>query len=211
MQIQVQDYKLYINGEWKKSSSDNWIEVQNPANEQVIARVPKGTRDDVKEALDAASEAQAGWEDFSPLQRSDYLFKIADLITMERDRLATILTQEQGKPLFESRSEVDGAAANFRYYAGYARRLQGDVLPSDFPKQSIMILKLPIGVVASITPWNFPSSTVARKLAPALITGNTVVTKPSSNTPLSTIETRQNGRKSGAPQRGAEHGNRIGI
>ena len=196
----MQEYKQFINGEWKNASSDNWIEVLNPANEQVIARVPKGTREDVKAAVDAAEAAQPGWEDLSPLQRSEYLFKIADLITEERDRLATVLTQEQGKPLFEARSEVDGAAANFRYYAGYARRLQGDVLSSDFPKQSIMILKLPIGIASSITPWNCPSSTVARKLAPALITGNTVVTKPSSNTPLSTIELVKLAEKAGLPK-----------
>ncbi len=104
----------------------------------------------------------------------------------DKERLARILTSEQGKPLFESRLEIEGAAQNFRYYAEFARRLQGDLLPSDYPKQSIMILKLPVGVVASITPWNFPSSTVARKLAPAIIAGNAVVTKPSSNTPLST-------------------------
>src|SRR5207247_4647850 len=90
--------------------------------------------------------------------------------------------------LFEARGEIDGAASNFDYYAEFARRIEGDLLPSENPRQSIMILKLPIGVVASITHWNFPSATVARKLAPALITGNTVVTKPSSNTPLSTLE-----------------------
>jgi acyl-CoA reductase-like NAD-dependent aldehyde dehydrogenase len=200
LQVHIQDYQLYINGEWKKSKSDDWIEVQNPATEEVIARVPKGTKEDAKDALDAASDAQPAWEDLSPLQRSEYLFKIADLITEDRERLAKILTLEEGKPLFESRFEIDGAAADFRYYAGYARRLTGDALPSDFPKQSISILKLPIGVVVSITPWNFPSSTVARKLAPALIAGNTVVTKPSSNTPLSTVEIIKLSQKAGLPK-----------
>jgi len=200
MQVQIPEYQLYINGEWKKSSSDDWIEVLNPATEEVFARVPKGSRENVQEALDAASDAQPAWADLSPLQRSEYLFKIADFITGDRERLARILTQEEGKPLFESRYEIDGAAANFRNYAGYERRLTGDALPSDFPKQLITILKLPIGVVASITPWNFPSSTVARKLAPALITGNTVVTKPSSNTPLSTVELIKLAEKAGLPK-----------
>ena len=161
----------------------NSIQVVNPSTEEVFATVPRATREEAREAIDAARSAQSKWEDLSPLQRSVYLFKIAEFIEQDRERLATILTQEQGKPLYESRSEIDGAATNFRYYAEFARRIEGDVLPSDYPKQTIMILKLPIGVVASITPWNFPSATVARKLAPALITGNTVVTKPSSNTP----------------------------
>src|SRR5207245_9749925 len=103
-------------------------------------------------------------------------------------RLARLLIADQGKPLFEARGEIEGAASNFEYYAEFARRIEGDILPSDNPRQTVMILRLPMGVVASITPWNFPSATVARKLAPALITGNTVVPKPSSNTPLSTIE-----------------------
>src|SRR5207302_11051153 len=138
--------------------------------------------------LEAARDAQPKWEDTPPIKRASFLFKIAQLIRRDKERLAETLTAEQGKPLFESRLEIEGSAQNFEYYAEYARRIQGDILPSDNVGQSIMILKLPLGVVASITPWNFPSATVARKLAPALITGNTVVTKPSSNTPLSTVE-----------------------
>ena len=198
--VEVTRYGMYIDGEWKQSSQGNTIKVVNPATEEVFATVPRATRDEVKAAIDAAKTAQPKWEDLSPLQRSAYLFKIAELIEQDRERLARILTLEEGKPLYESRFEIDGSATNFRYYGEFARRLQGDVLPSDFPKQSIMILKLPIGVVGSITPWNFPSSTVARKLAPALITGNTVVTKPSSNTPLSTIELVKLAEKAGLPR-----------
>src|SRR5579864_4449372 len=186
--MEIAQFQMYINGEWRNSLSEDSIKVVNPSTEELFAAVPKATKEETKEAVDAAESAQSNWEDLSPLQRSGYLFKIAEFIEQDRERLARVLTQEQGKPLFESRSEIDGAATNFRYYAEFARRIEGDVLPSDYPKQTIMILKLPIGVVASITPWNFPSATVARKLAPALITGNTVVTKPSSNTPLSTIE-----------------------
>ena len=199
-QVKGHDYKMYINGEWTKSQSEESLKVINPATEEVIAEVPKATREDVKRALESAAKAQPKWEDLSPLQRGKYLQKIADLIKRDRERLARILTAEQGKPLYESRLEIDGSATNFEYYAEFARRIDGDVLPSDYPKQSIMILKLPIGVVASITPWNFPSSTVARKLAPALITGNAVVTKPSSNTPLSTIELVKLGEEAGLPK-----------
>jgi acyl-CoA reductase-like NAD-dependent aldehyde dehydrogenase len=184
----VRSYRMYIDGAWTDSESEEKFDVINPASEEVIASVPRGTKEDVRRALDSAKRSQGKWEDLSPLQRSKYLMKIAELIREDKERLAGVLTSEQGKPLYESRSEIEGSAINFEYYAQFARRIEGDVLPSDYPRQSIMILKLPVGVVASITPWNFPSSTVARKLAPALITGNTVVTKPSSNTPLSTIE-----------------------
>lgn len=182
------NYKMYIDGEWVDSESEETLELINPTNEEVFARVPKATKQQVRAALEAAERAQRKWEELSPLQRARFLFKIADLIRRDSERLARILTMEQGKPLYEARLEIEGSAQNFEYYAEYARRIEGDVLPSDNPKQTVLILKLPIGVVASITPWNFPSSTVARKLAPALITGNTVVTKPSSNTPLSSIE-----------------------
>jgi lactaldehyde dehydrogenase / glycolaldehyde dehydrogenase len=179
---------MFIDGEWVGSAEKESFDIVNPANERRIASVPKASRDQTKEALEAAERAQPGWEDLSPLKRASFLLKTALLIRRDKEKLARILTSEQGKPLFEARSEIDGAASNFEYYAEFARRIEGDVLPSDNPRQTVMILKLPIGVVASITPWNFPSATVARKLAPALITGNAVVTKPSSNTPLSTIE-----------------------
>jgi acyl-CoA reductase-like NAD-dependent aldehyde dehydrogenase len=191
---------MYVNGDWADSESAETIEVVNPADERVIATVPKGTREDAKAALEAAAKAQPKWEGLAPLQRAAYLQKIAALIKRDREKLAKIMTEEQGKPLYEARLEIDGSAANFEFYADYARRIEGDVLPSDNPGQSIMILRLPIGVVASITPWNFPSATVARKLAPALITGNTVVTKPSSNTPLSTIELIKLAEEAGVPK-----------
>ena len=193
-------YRMFIDGRWVGSDSEEKIDVINPATERVIASVPQGTREQAKSALEAAELAQPGWEDLAPVQRASFLFKTAQLIRRDKERLARILTSEQGKPLFEARGEIEGAASNFEYYAEFARRIEGDVLPSENPRQSILILKLPIGVVSSITPWNFPSATVARKLAPALITGNTVVTKPSSNTPLSTIEMARLMEEAGFPR-----------
>jgi len=187
-QVSGNRYQMFINGDWVDSESEEKINIVNPATEKVIASVPKASREQTKSALEAAEEAQPEWEDLAPVRRASFLHQTAQLIRRDKERLARILTSEQGKPLFEARGEIDGAASNFDYYAEFARRIEGDLLPSENPRQSIMILKLPIGVVASITPWNFPSATVARKLAPALITGNTVVTKPSSNTPLSTLE-----------------------
>src|SRR2546427_9003981 len=179
---------MYIDGEWVHSKTGEKIDGVNPASARVMGQVARANSEEVKEALEAANDAQSKWEDTPPIKRASFLFKIAQLIRRDKERLAETLTAEQGKPLFESRMEIEGSAQNFEHYAEYARRIQGDVLPSDNAGQSIMILKLPLGVVASITPWNFPSATVARKLAPALITGNTVVTKPSSNTRLRTVE-----------------------
>jgi lactaldehyde dehydrogenase/glycolaldehyde dehydrogenase len=193
-------FKMFIGGEWTDSESGETQKVINPANDQVIATVPKGSRHDASRALETAARAQQAWEDLAPIKRASYLVKVAELIRRDKERLARVLTSEQGKPLYESRLEVEGAAQNFEYYAEFARRIEGDILPSDFPRQTVMILKLPIGVVASITPWNFPSATVARKLAPALITGNAVVTKPSSNTPLSTVELVKLCEEAGLPK-----------
>ncbi|HUI85531.1 MAG TPA: aldehyde dehydrogenase [Nitrososphaerales archaeon] len=193
-------YGMYIDGEWTDSAGGEKMGVVNPATEETIATVPKGNRQDVKRAIEAALRAQPHWEELSPVQRAAYLHRIAELIRRDREDLAEVLTSEQGKPLYEARLEVDGAAANFEYYAEFARRIEGDVLPGDSPRQTVLILRLPIGVVGSITPWNFPSATVARKLAPALITGNTVVTKPSSNTPLSTLELARIAQEAGLPK-----------
>jgi acyl-CoA reductase-like NAD-dependent aldehyde dehydrogenase len=191
---------MFIDGEWAEGLGRETIDVVNPATENIIASVSKGTREDARRALDAARSAQEGWAELPPLRRASYMMKIAELIREKREQLAATLTSEQGKPLFESRSEVDGSAAHFEYFAEFARRIEGDVLPSDNPNQMIMILRLPIGVVAAITPWNFPSSMVARKLAPSLITGNTVVVKPSSNTPLSAVEMVKLVEKAGVPK-----------
>lgn len=191
---------MYIDGEWRGSEGGTRIPVINPFDESPIATVPKGTRDDAKAALEAAERAQPSWEALPPMERAGYLRKIASLIRRDRERLAGVLTEEQGKPLFEARLEIDGSAENFEYYAEFARRIEGDVLPSDNPQQSVMILKLPIGVVCAITPWNFPSAMAARKIAPALITGNTVVAKPSSNTPLSTLEIVKLAEEAGLPE-----------
>ena len=192
--------KMFIDGEWTTGSDENLIEVVSPVTEATIAAVPRGTREDAKKALDSARRAQAGWEKLTPLKRASYMAKVAALIRESREELAEVLTSEQGKPLFESRLEVDGSAAHFDYFAEFARRIEGDLLPSDNPGQTVMILKLPIGVVAAITPWNFPSAMVARKLAPALITGNTVVVKPSSSTPLSAIAMVKLTERAGVPR-----------
>ena len=198
--VSVQHEKMFVDGEWVDGHNEETMGVVNPATEGVIGAVPRGTREDAKEALDAAERAQKAWAEFPPLKRASFMTEVARLIRVNRERLATVLTMEQGKPLFESRLEIDGSAAHFEYFAEFARRIEGDILPSDNPNQTVMILRLPIGVVAAITPWNFPSAMVARKIAPALITGNTVVVKPSSNTPFSAVEMVKLVEQAGIPK-----------
>src|SRR2546428_13319720 len=148
VQALAKRYRMFIDGEWVDSRKEETIEVVNPATERVIASVPKASREQAKAALEAAEDAQPKWEDLAPLQRASFLFKTAQLIRRDKERLARLLTSEQGKPLFEARAEIEGAASNFEDYAEFARRIEGDVLPSDNPHQTVMILRLPIGVVA---------------------------------------------------------------
>ena len=130
----VRHERMFMDGEWVDGSGNETMDVVNPASEDIIATVPRGTREDARAALDSARQIQPGWAELPPLQRAKYMTKIAQLIRENREKLASILTSEQGKPLFESRLEVDGSAAHFEYFAEFARRIEGDVLPSDNPK-----------------------------------------------------------------------------
>src|SRR5437867_10851351 len=152
LESKVRSFGMYIDGEWVHSKTEGKSDVVSPATERVIGRVPRANREEVEEALEAARDAQPKWEDTRTIKRASFLFKIAQLVRRDKERLAEVLTAEQGKPRFESRLEIEGSAENFEYYAEFARRIQGDVLPSDNPRQSIMIPKLPLGLVASITP-----------------------------------------------------------
>jgi D-glyceraldehyde dehydrogenase (NADP+) len=192
--------KMFIDGEWMQSVSHSTFRVVNPANEEVVADVQAGTPDDAKAALEAAQKAFDGWASLAPIERAKYLHRTADAMETVKQDLVTTLTMEQGKPLFEAKSEIEGSIENLRYFAEFARRIQGDVLPSDYPQRTVMILRLPLGVVSALTPWNFPSAMVTRKVGPALITGNTVVVKPSSYTPLSAIKIAQCFEKAGLPK-----------
>src|SRR3989449_2204601 len=148
VQGSVKHYRMLIDGEGVDEKREETFTVVNPATEKMIATVPKASREQAKAALEAAEDAQPKWEDLAPLQRASFLFKTAQLIRRDKERLARMLTSEQGKPLFEARGEIDGAASNFEYYAEFARRIEGDVLPCYIPHQTVMILRLPIGVVA---------------------------------------------------------------
>ncbi|MCY4009855.1 MAG: aldehyde dehydrogenase [Anaerolineaceae bacterium] len=184
----IPDYKMLIDGAWRPAEAGGRIVVENPANENPIATIPAGQAADAEVALAAAAAAQPSWAATPPIERAAYLHDLADAILRETEHLARTLTEEQGKPLHEARGEV-GAAANFiRYAAEAARRLQGDIFPSDSPREQLWIQRVPYGVVAAMIAWNFPLALIGRKCGPALVTGNTLVLLSHCDTPLTVLE-----------------------
>mgnify|MGYP003582483636 FL=1 len=169
-------------------ASDQLIEVHNPANGQLLGRVPQGSSAQVEQAIAAARQAQKAWAARPAIERAGYLRAIASKVRDNTERLARIITAEQGKVLELARVEVNFTADYLDYMAEWARRLEGEVLSSDRPGESIFLLRKPLGVVAGILPWNFPFFLIARKMAPALLTGNTIVIKPSEETPINCFE-----------------------
>jgi succinate-semialdehyde dehydrogenase/glutarate-semialdehyde dehydrogenase len=174
-----------INGEWVQADSGKTIDVINPATGLKIGTVPKAGGAETRRAIEAAQEAFKSFRKTSALERSKLLRKLHDAIMDNQDVLAELLTLEQGKSLTESRGEVGSSAAYVLWFAEEARRTYGDVVPSPWADRRILVTKEPVGVVAAITPWNFPSSMLSRKLGPALAAGCTAVVKPASQTPYS--------------------------
>ena len=161
--------------------------VVNPATGETIASVPEASAADVDRALAAARRAQPAWGAMAPIERAAVMRKIADLIRRDAEKLARIIVSEQGKPISEARGEVGGAAEFFSYFAEFARRIEGEILPSDVRDEQIWIQRVPVGVVVGIIPWNYPAALVSRKVAPAMIAGDTIVLKPHELTPLSAL------------------------
>jgi succinate-semialdehyde dehydrogenase/glutarate-semialdehyde dehydrogenase len=159
--------------------------VSDPASGEIIASVPVAGAAEALEAVEAANAAFPGWRARTASERAVLLRRLAALLEENRDDLALILTREQGKPLAEARGEISMSAAYILWFAEEARRVYGEVVPSPWPDRRILVTKEPVGVVAAITPWNFPSSMIARKLGPALAAGCTIVIKPAPQTPLS--------------------------
>ncbi len=181
------DTPLYIAGSWRAASGPT-IDVYDPRDESVLATIASATAAEVHDALSAAHAAQRDWARRPAAARGAFVRAAADLVRRERDRLARLVAQEVGKPLSQAYAEVDFAEGFLRYNAEWDRRLEGEILPGDSAGETIHLLRVPLGVVAAICPWNFPLAVLCRKLAPALVTGNTVVIKPSEIAPLSTIE-----------------------
>ena len=174
-----------IGGEWVQADSGETIDVTNPANGLKLGTVPKSGTAETRRAIEAAQAAFEGWRKTSALERSKLLRKLHDAIMDNQEALAELLTTEQGKSLFEARGEVGSSAAYVLWFAEEGRRTYGDVVPSPWADRRILVTKQPVGVIAAITPWNFPSSMLSRKIAPALAAGCTAVIKPATQTPYS--------------------------
>jgi lactaldehyde dehydrogenase/glycolaldehyde dehydrogenase len=179
---------MFINGEFLPASSSDMFPVINPATEEVISEVPHGTAADVEAAVMAATRAQKTWCRLPAIKRANCLREIAQAIRENKTTLARTISEEQGKILPLAEVEVSFTADYIDYMAEFARRYEGEIIQSDRPNENILLFKMPIGVVAGILPWNFPFFLIARKMAPALVTGNTIVIKPSCETPNNAFE-----------------------
>lgn len=196
----VEEHGIYIAGEWIKSCSGETFPSLNPATEEVIGYFQKAVEEEVSAALDAAEEAQAAWAELPAPKRGEILLNAAKILREEKERLAMLETTEMGKILEETRGDVQEAIDVFEYMAGEGRRLFGRTTPSELPDKVCMTFRLPIGICALITPWNFPIAIPAWKLAPALICGNPVVLKPSSDSPLCAVELVKILERAGVPK-----------
>ncbi len=176
-------HQHFINGVFVPNHSDKWIEVINPATEALLSRIPQGTRQDAADAIAAADAAQPGWEALPAVERGSWLRKIATAIRQREPELSATIVAEGGKTQGLAKTEVLFTADYLDYMSEWARRYEGEIVNSDRPNENIFVFKKAIGVTTGILPWNFPFFLIARKAAPALITGNTIAIKPSELTP----------------------------
>jgi succinate-semialdehyde dehydrogenase/glutarate-semialdehyde dehydrogenase len=186
--LQKLEYKREANligGEWVGADSGKVIEVTDPSSDEVVGTVPDCGRAETKRAIAAAAKALPAWRAKTAAERAEILRRLAGLIDQNKEELAMLLTVEQGKPLAEARGEVGMSAAYITWFAEEARRVYGDTIPSPWANRRLMVVKEPVGVVGAITPWNFPSAMIARKLGAALAVGCTMVIKPAEQTPFS--------------------------
>ncbi len=179
--------KLYINGEWKEAQSGETFAVTNPSNGKVVAHIPKGGRYETREAIEAAGEAFKSWSKLTAAERGKYLLKLRDLMHEYKDELAEIMSMEMGKPFTEAQGEVYFAASYLEWFAEEGRRIYGETIPASAPNKRLMVIRQPIGVVAAITPWNFPLAMMTRKIGPAMAAGCTGIIKPAKQSPISSL------------------------
>ena len=189
----------FIDGAWVGSSSGSSIAVDNPATGEIVGTVPSLGRAETRQAIQAAERAFDGWRKMTGKERAGILRKWFDLMMANQEDLARLMTTEQGKPLAESRGEVAYAASFLEWFGEEAKRIYGDTIPGHQPDKRLVVIKQPIGVVACITPWNFPLAMITRKAGPAMAAGCTVVLKPASQTPLSALALAELAQRAGVP------------
>ncbi|OAN46719.1 succinate-semialdehyde dehydrogenase (NADP(+)) [Paramagnetospirillum marisnigri] len=190
----------YVNGAWTGAASGASFDVTNPATGEVLASVPDMGAAETRAAIEAANAAWPAWRAKTAKERCNLLRAWYNLIMANQEDLAVLLTAEQGKPLAEARGEIAYGAAFIEWFAEEAKRVYGDTIPGHGPDKRIIVLKEPIGVVAAITPWNFPNAMITRKCAPALAVGCPVVIKPAEDTPLSALALAELAERAGIPK-----------
>jgi succinate-semialdehyde dehydrogenase/glutarate-semialdehyde dehydrogenase len=191
--------QCYIDGAWADADSGATIDVTNPATGEVLGTIPKMGADETRRAIEAANAAWPAWRAMTAKARAVILRKFFELIMANQEDLAQLMTAEQGKPLAESRGEIAYAASFIEWFAEEGKRAYGDVIPPTFSDRRILVIKEPVGVVASITPWNFPTAMITRKVGPALAAGCTVVAKPATATPFSALALAELAERAGIP------------
>lgn len=196
--FEKQTKSIFINGEWQELGRTETV--YNPATMEAITEIAYGGAEEAEAAIAAADEAFKSWSSLTGRERSKVLYKAYELMVEDADRLATILTSEQGKPFAEAKGEILSGASFLLWYAEEASRAYGEIIPAPAKGKRLLVIPQAIGVVGAITPWNFPSSMITRKLGPALAAGCTVVLKPAGVTPLSAIELVKVFERAGLPK-----------
>ncbi|NMD68959.1 NAD-dependent succinate-semialdehyde dehydrogenase [Bacillus sp. DNRA2] len=192
-------YPMYLNGNWQGREAGELTKVVNPATQEVIGAVPTGGGAEARAAVDAASAAFKGWAKRTAEDRYKILMKWHYLIDENKEEIARIMTTEQGKPLSEALGEVNYANGFISWFAEEGKRVYGETIPASAPNKRILVRKEPVGVIAAITPWNFPAAMITRKVAPALAAGCTAVVKPASQTPLTALKLAELAHEAGIP------------
>ena len=192
-------FRAFIAGDWVDAAGNATVPVTNPATGAVLGTVPNCGAAETRLAIEAAATALPAWSARTARDRATLLRTFRDLVISHQEDLARIMTAEQGKPLSESRGEIAYAASFLEWFGEEAKRVYGDVIPGHAPDRRILVLKQPVGVVAAITPWNFPAAMIARKLAPALAAGCTIVIKPALQTPFSALALAELASRAGIP------------
>ncbi|PIC73498.1 succinate-semialdehyde dehydrogenase (NADP(+)) [Sporosarcina sp. P17b] len=197
--IDLENVGLFVNGEWLTSLKEGTFSVENPSTKKIVAHVPKGGQKETEKAIAAAHDAFQTWSKLTAQERADYLLKLRDLMHDHKEELATIMSLEMGKAFLEAVGEVTYAASFLTWYAEEARRIYGETIPASSPNKRLFVVKQPVGVVAAITPWNFPVAMMTRKLGPALAAGCTGIVKPASQSPLTALAFAKLVEMSGIP------------
>ena len=192
--------QCYIDGAWVDAADGKSIDVNNPATGEIIASVPSLSGEETRRAIEAANAAWPQWRARTGKERAGIMRRWYDLMMEHQEDLAVLMTSEQGKPLVESRGEIAYAASFIEWFAEEGKRVYGDTMDHPLPGRRIVVIKQPIGVVAAITPWNFPAAMITRKCAPAMAAGCPVVIKPASQTPLSALALAELAHRAGIPK-----------